>query len=100
MATAKKKAPAKKEAPAKKAPAKKTSPKKDPVGDALTRAERAKYGPYTSGSETNYTPGDRSRTLRTYSRLTGYVPRTSGGRGNVGGGSMRGGGGSMLGRGK
>jgi len=102
MSTAKKKAPAKKEAPAKKAPAKKTSPKKDPVGDALTRAERAKYGPYTSGSETNYTPGDRSRTLRTYSRLTGYVPRTSGGaRGNSGsGGGMRGFGGGLRSHGK
>jgi hypothetical protein len=100
MATAKKKAPAKKAEPAKKAPAKKSSPKKDPIGDALTRAERAKYGPYTKGNETNYTPGDRSLALRAYSRVTGYVPRTSGGRGNVGGGGMRGGGGAMLGRGK
>lgn len=103
MATAKKKVPAKKAsaktaAPAKKAPAKKTPARKDPIGDALTAKERAKYGPYTSGSETNYTPGDRSRTLRAYSRVTGYIPRTSGGgRGNIS--SMRGSGG-LSNRGK
>ena len=106
MATAKKKAPAK-QAPAKKAaPAKQASAKKetskpkglrDPIGDALTRAERAKYGPYVVGNETNYTPGDSSKTLRAYSRVTGYIPRSSGsgpsrgssgnmGRGNIGGG--------------
>jgi hypothetical protein len=94
MATAKKKVPAKKASaktaePAKKAPAKKTPARKDPIGDALTAKERAKYGPYTSGSETNYTPGDRSKTLRAYSRVTGYIPRSSGGsRGNIS--SMRG----------
>lgn len=103
MATAKKKVPAKKAsaktaAPAKKAPAKKTPARKDPIGDALTAKERAKYGPYTSGSETNYTPGDRSRTLRAYSRVTGYIPRSSGGgRGNIS--SMRGSGG-LSNRGK
>jgi hypothetical protein len=103
MATAKKKVPAKKAsaktaAPAKKAPAKKTPARKDPIGDALTAKERAKYGPYTSGSETNYTPGDRSKTLRAYSRVTGYIPRSSGGgRGNIS--SMRGSGG-LSNRGK
>ena len=108
MATAKKKVPAKKasaktaapakKAPAKKTPAKKTSARKDPIGDALTAKERAKYGPYTSGSETNYTPGDRSKTLRAYSRVTGYIPRSSGGgRGNIS--SMRGSGG-LSNRGK
>lgn len=103
MATAKKKVPAKKAsaktaAPAKKVPAKKTPARKDPIGDALTAKERAKYGPYTSGSETNYTPGDRSKTLRAYSRVTGYIPRSSGGgRGNIS--SMRGSGG-LSNRGK
>lgn len=103
MATAKKKVPAKNAsaktaAPAKKAPAKKTPARKDPIGDALTAKERAKYGPYTSGSETNYTPGDRSKTLRAYSRVTGYIPRSSGGgRGNIS--SMRGSGG-LSNRGK
>jgi len=103
MATAKKKVPAKKAsaktaAPAKKAPAKKTPARKDPIGDALTAKERAKYGPYTSGSETNYTPGDRSKTLRAYSRVTGYIPRSSGGgRGNIS--SIRGSGG-LSNRGK
>lgn len=103
MATAKKKVPAKKASaktaePAKKAPAKKTPARKDPIGDALTAKERAKYGPYTSGSETNYTPGDRSKTLRAYSRVTGYIPRSSGGgRGNIS--SMRGSGG-LSNRGK
>lgn len=111
MATAKKKAPAKKAEPAKKAaPTKKAASKpkdlRDPVGDALTRAERAKYGPYISGSETNYTPGDRSRTLRTYSRVTGYTPRSGGrsaggspGNGSAGGGRGRFGGG-LTNRGK
>jgi hypothetical protein len=114
---------AKKKAPAKQAPAKKTAPAnkaaskpkdppskpkdpRNPIGDALTRAERAKYGPYTSGSETNYTPGDRSKTLRTYSRVTGYTPRSGGrgpggspGNGSAGGGRGRFGGG-LTNRGK
>jgi hypothetical protein len=66
---------AKKKAPAKKASAK-SEGLRDPIGDALVRAERAKYGPYIDDhyKEMNYMPGDQSKRLRAYSRVTNYKP--------------------------
>ncbi len=71
-----------KKAPAKKAPAKnKPRDVRDPIGDALVRRERMKYGPYVSGNEAQYSPGDLSKRLKGYSRVTGYVPSSSAAKG-------------------
>jgi hypothetical protein len=67
---------------AKKKPAAKSAPKnkprdvRDPIGDALVRGERAKYGPYVKNNEAQYAPGDLSKKLKGYSKVTGYIPRS------------------------
>jgi hypothetical protein len=66
---------------------KKSVPKRDPIGDGLAKRERSKYGPNIVGNEAQYMPGDRSRALKGYSRVTGYIPR-SGPNGGSGGSSL------------